>query len=51
MKNLSERGLLTIITMIVVALGVAGIIIVGHIQDVQSQQWQEDIRIIEVINE
>lgn len=52
MKKLSDRGYASIILMIVLIIGVAGIILINHVQDVQSQQWQKEIGIkVEVDNE
>lgn len=46
MKKFSERGAITLITMVALAIGVIAIMIVNNIQDVQSQEWQKENRIV-----
>lgn len=43
MKNFSERGIFTVVMMVALAIGVAGIIVINHIQDVQSREWCDHI--------
>lgn len=45
MKKLSDRGCATVAFIIVVIICIAAIIVINNAQEVQSQQWQKELRI------